>query len=243
MIYIISPHFDDAIGSCGGMISKCKDYEKITIVTVFTKEPVTPLSKFALHLNNLWKVENAVKTRIAENKCACEYYNIPYINLGFTEAIYRKDNGRDLYPFEGDIFGEIDPVDNILPVEIADKINEFVDTNDTVILPAAVGKHVDHILVLKSYEYLKKGINILLYKDFSYEGLPYWDWVRENIIYISESNLNDKKNAVLKYKSQIDMLFEEYGGIDNYYDSTNSSNGKFFEVYYQLIAKGESNGT
>ena len=127
--------------------------------------------------------------------------------------------------------------------DIADKINEFVDTNDTVILPAAVGKHVDHILVLKSYEYLKKGINILLYKDFSYEGLPYWDWVRENIIYISESNLNDKKNAVLKYKSQIDMLFEEYGGIDNYYDSTNSSNGKFFEVYYQLIAKGESNGT
>lgn len=243
MIYIISPHFDDAIGSCGGMISKCKGNEKITIVTVFTKEPITPLSEFALHLNDLWNVENAVITRTAENKSACEYLNLPYINLGFTEAIYRKDNGRDLYPREGDIFGEIDPADNTLPIEIADKINELVDTNDTVILPAAVGKHVDHILVLKSYKYLKEEIHISFYKDFSYEGFPYLDFIKESVIYISASNLNEKKKAVLKYNSQINMLFEEFGGIDKYYDSINSTNGKYFEVYYQLTKEGENNGT
>lgn len=239
MIYIISPHFDDAIGSCGGMISKYRDSEEITIVTVFTKEAKQPLSEFAIHLNALWKVEDAVKIRTKENQSACEFFNLPYINLGLTEAIYRKDGNRDLYPKEGDIFKEIDPADKTLPFRIAEKINGFANLNDMIILPAAVGRHVDHILVLKSYAFLKKRLKVLFYRDFSYKGPPYFNNMKEKRISISESNLEDKKTAVLLYKSQIGMLFEEFGGIDKYYAEVNSNDGELFEILYELMTEDE----
>lgn len=71
-IIFISPHIDDAILSCGGLIAKfSKEKKKILIVTVFT--------------------EGINKKRKNEDNELCKLLNVDYIHLRLTDVVKRKN--------------------------------------------------------------------------------------------------------------------------------------------------------
>lgn len=234
MITIVSPHFDDAVGSCGGMIASAAGKDTVQIITVFTQHPQYPLSEFAVHLHDMWNVEDAVSIRTQENVQACQVLHANALSLGFTEAIYRIHNGKHLYPKEGDIFTEIADCDFSLSQKIADAINAFSNDHDTIYLPAGIGGHVDHLLVAMCRPYLNKNCQVRFYQDFSYEGTPYYQNLTRYELCFCEEHFIQKKNAVQCYKSQLEMLFDEHGGLDSYYEMANRKSTKLYaEAYYR----------
>lgn len=102
--YYISPHFDDAIGSCGGRIhSDLVNGTDVYLITIFSK--VTgPFSDYAILLHNYWKLSDPFNDRKNENFEACKSLGIKTINLEYEDAIYRKKDNIYLYPNDGDIF-------------------------------------------------------------------------------------------------------------------------------------------
>lgn len=88
--YYISPHFDDAIGSCGGRIhSDLVNGTDVYLITIFSK--VTgPFSDYAILLHNYWKLSDPFNDRKNENFEACKSLGIKTINLEYEDAIYRK---------------------------------------------------------------------------------------------------------------------------------------------------------
>ena len=113
----ISPHLDDAICSCAGLINNyIKENHDVYVVTVFSNQ-VTPseLSEFAKELHSEW-AENGSFDRVKENDEACRELKVKSINLNFDDAIYRKHLDKFLYPInDGSIFDKPSKYDAFLP--------------------------------------------------------------------------------------------------------------------------------
>lgn len=237
MYIFLSPHFDDAIGSCGcWMYDLRKQNEKVEIVTVFAGERPETISPFAKELLELWGLENGVNERIQENEMASLVLGVTNREYPFVEAIYRMCDGDWLYPKDGDIFEELAEVDNYISEELMIMLCENYSKNDTFVFPSARGKHVDHILVKRTGEKLhKKGYSVLFYNDFSYDGQNKISYDNQELIMeFSQEHLDKKIESMLMYKSQLGMLFETIG-IHNYYRIENKMNDKIFEKYYVII--------
>lgn len=217
-LYYVSPHYDDAIGSCGGKIYM--DYlnkKKPIIITVFS-DVAAPFSNYADELHKYWGIKNPFTERKEENKNACKVINALEMKLSFEDAIYRTNNNEHLYPYNGDIFKKISKHDENLYIKIVDKLLNIINKDDILYFPMGIGSHVDHVIINKVGEYLKNnGYNVIYYVDFSYEGtIPIKYKLKESLVL--EPKIIEKKSlAMAQYKSQINMLFGDKNNIFNYY--------------------------
>lgn len=231
MKYIfLSPHFDDAIGSCGGFISRLKNLNnEVLIVTCFAQPISGPFSNFANELHNMWNLTKPVEERTVENNNACRCLQVNCRNLPFIEAIYRISNDRFLYPLADDIFKDIADEDYKLIDKIAKELIKIFSKEDVIYSPVAIGNHVDHLLVNAAAKKLKSlGYNIKFYRDFSYYGyVTTLSEYRSYNVVLTEEEIDKKIKAVKMYKSQLNMLFK--GKIYEYYK--NELEGK--EEYYE----------
>jgi hypothetical protein len=152
------------------------------------------------------------------------------INLEFVEAIYRRYDGKSLYPSSRSIFGELKESDKGLESKIYQKLYQYISREDNCYFPSARGNHVDHILARNVGEiFAEDGYNISYYRDFFYKGENYdkKNYVKKYVKFESECLLR-KVEAMRKYKSQIDMLFGD-SSIVKYYLLENQKG----EVYYE----------
>lgn len=228
--YYISPHFDDAIGSCGGRIhSDLVNGTDVYLITIFSK--VTgPFSDYAILLHNYWKLSDPFNDRKNENFEACKSLGIKTINLEYEDAIYRKKDNIYLYPNDGDIFKKIAPDDSLLLEKIYTNFKKRFSKDDKYYFPMSIGNHVDHCIANIIGRKLKReGYNILFYSDFSYEDFTSNRKEKKEIFYLTEENIKAKINAVSKYKSQIFMIFGSIEKIEEYY--RNKLNKE--EIYYE----------
>ncbi|MDO5568562.1 MAG: PIG-L family deacetylase [bacterium] len=217
--YYVSPHYDDAIGSCGGKIYfDFLSNISSTIITVFS-EVEEPFSEYAKKLHDYWKIENPYLERKKENENACIIVKAHEINLPYKDAIYRSCNNKYLYPNDGDIFNPINSLDNDLCNQIIENIKSIIKKDDIVYFPLGVGNHVDHMIVHNVGVILKKeGYNIKFYRDFSYKcDLVLNNEYKKNIFKLSDELIEKKSIAMSKYVSQIEMLFENKEKIIDYY--------------------------
>ena len=89
-IYYISPHFDDAIGSCGGKINNDRvNGNDVYVVTIFSRV-TAPFSDYAKSLHDYWNLVDPFNDRKKENLDACESIGAKVLNLEYEDAIYRK---------------------------------------------------------------------------------------------------------------------------------------------------------
>ena len=226
----LSPHFDDAIGSCGGLINRLVTRgDEVTVITVFAHIIKNDFSDFAKELNNLWNLKSPVEERIIENKNACEKMNIKYLNLDFTEAIYRKEKSKYLYPLSNDIFKDIVDEDSNLKNDIFDILCKYVKEDDLIYVPSSIGNHVDHKIVCEVGKMLTNTNKVIFYEDFSYEGSPNIAKTKIVKIKLSDEELFAKIEAVKEYKSQIEMLFGSIENIKLYYEKKLDRE----EIYYE----------
>lgn len=107
-IYILSPHFDDAILSMGMLMYKLKDYNNITVINCFTKAhrgPHTLSTKQFLKLSGYTDAEKLYNDRSVEDKGALSFLNVKYINLDLAEALFRRKPKKTIL---GKVIPELD---------------------------------------------------------------------------------------------------------------------------------------
>lgn len=230
-IFYISPHYDDAVGSCGARMSRDKMENEVNLITVFS-EVKKPFSEYANMLHAYWNLKNPLSDRKNENINVCKFLKINNIMLGFFDSIYRTFNNEYIYPSQESIFSKVSPLDSELIENIKIAILRYITKEDLIFFPLGVGSHVDHIIVSEVGKILKsENYKVSFYLDFYYTGmLPEMCESLDEVKIKFDSNfVNDKINAVKLYKSQVHMLYGDESKIAEYYNNKL----KGVEIYYE----------
>ncbi|MFZ2488278.1 MAG: PIG-L family deacetylase [Anaerolineae bacterium] len=229
---VLSPHYDDAALSCGGALAQLRDAGEPTLVaTIFGGKPdYADLSPFAqtIHARPLAEAD-LIEQRRKEEARALRVLGAPGVAADFLDAIYRRDpaDGRWLYDSEAALFGAVDAADEPLVEEIARWVAALSHPAACIlIVPLAIGEHVDHQVVQRAALLLEQfGYSLHYFEDYPYiarrpEGLE------ERLTWLAQSDrrqpehvilppavLQRKADAVMAYTSQLEMLFPGDGDL------------------------------
>lgn len=200
MHLFLSPHYDDAVYSCGGRIAQLtRAGQTARVYTVMGAQPPEKLPDTPLihELHARWKAgDDPVRARREEDETAVYVLDgqVGY-NNAIPDCIYRTAfGGRALYPDEASIFGAVNPDDPaIVALELklanASALWQEIrfDENDnplfvpqdpaliTLYAPLGVGNHVDHQIVRDWAFKLRQtypALTLMLYEDFPYIRQP-----------------------------------------------------------------------
>jgi LmbE family N-acetylglucosaminyl deacetylase len=231
----LSPHFDDAIGSCGGTICRLVSVgHAVRILTAFGGVECEPFSIPAQVLHNEWKLERPVSYRRVEDASACRVVGCESAFLEFPDAIYRQDaDGRHLYPTFESLRGSIASEDSLLAERIAAELRGYLSNRNTVVYcPLAIGAHVDHVVVKDCGRILKRhDSTVVYYRDFYYD--QQWtceakDSAMTRIdVTLTREELRKKLAAFSEYKSQISDLFDTQARMMSYFAETGKDESFF----------------
>ena len=148
-LVVVSPHLDDAVLSAFGLLSAATS---ATVVTVFAGVPApgTPPADYD-RLTRADAPAVRVADRRAEDRAALARLGARAVHLDFLDGPYR----------------DADPSVRVL----ADAIVAVVPPHDTLVLPAAIGSHADHVLAREAALLVPCGGRRLAMAD-----LPYAAW-------------------------------------------------------------------
>lgn len=225
----LSPHLDDVVLSCGGLIAQqVQAGERVLVVTFFAASPEndTP-TPFARELKERWGgAEDPVAVRRAEDLAALHVLGAEGLHLPFTDCVYRLDEptGVAYYPTVETIFAEIHPSEATWHRVLGDAFmaHEGSIAGARIYAPLTVGHHVDHLLVQRlALDLLARGQDVLFYEDYPYAGdaqaidavLGQWAgecWTGETA-YLDETAVRAKGDAVACHTSQISTF---WSGVD-----------------------------
>ena len=166
----LSPHLDDAVFSCGGLIAQqVSAGETVTVFTVCAGDsPVGELTPFAYELHRRWGGSGSpMAARRAEDLVACGRLGASVVHYTLVDAIYRRAaDGQPLYESEPAIFGALHPADEGLVPELAAALQPALHAEAEVYSPLGLGGHVDHRLTRRAAEHLERRL-------WYYPDLPY----------------------------------------------------------------------
>jgi LmbE family N-acetylglucosaminyl deacetylase len=212
----ISPHLDDAVLSCGGLIREQTSSK--TIVEIWTvcagDPPEGELSHFAQQLHEEWGTgsETPARRRL-EDIAACQRLGSRYRHLSFLDCIYRQSpDGTWLYPDGESIQATLAPQDDATIKTLQTFLATTLKPDDILVCPLSVGNHVDHQLVRLACEKLKRPI--LYYADVPYifdqpeQLLEFSISLLLQTYPFSQHSLESWQEAIQIYTSQFDSLFD-----------------------------------
>ncbi len=158
-ILVLSPHLDDAVLSCGGLLAQ---HQNALVITAFSADPPHErpplLSKLAMP--SLRRDEDAkAMMRVGAQR---QYLDIP-------DAIDRRNlAGERLYPRLAGLFGVVAREDAPLRDQITQAVTPLAEGR-LLLVPMAVGAHVDHQLCAHAGRKLQSaGHDVLFYEDAPY---------------------------------------------------------------------------
>ncbi len=212
----LSPHLDDAVLSCGGLIARqAANDEPVTVVTVCAGDtPVGELTPFAVELHRRWGGEGSpVAARRAEDRMACGRLGASVIQLEVVDAVYRRSKNVPLYPDEAAIFGPLNPADLGLVAQLAALLAEACSPTAYLYCPAGIGGHVDHRLTRMAAERL--GRPLWYYPDLPYaarggslpEGLGVPTGT-QTVVHLVEEEIQTWAVAAGEYRSQLSTFWQ-----------------------------------
>ncbi len=225
----LSPHPDDAVLSCGGLIYQlAQNGERPLVLTIFGGDPPAdvPFSAYARSLQERWQLgADASARRRDEDRAACDRLGCYLLQLPFADAVYRCDpRGQHLYPSEESIFSDL--VESSIVAEVAAALQARLQRMEQpqLIAPLTAGRHVDHIITRLSAEEVEPGL--IYYEDYPYAERPermthVWgsapdaakDWMSE-VIELSKDALRAKIEAVLQHRSQISTFYRDDAEVE-----------------------------
>lgn len=163
----LSPHLDDAAFSCGGLLATLGGAGwRVTMATLFTQSVPDPRG-FALACQRdkgLGPEVDYMALRRTEDVAAAKKLGIaPPLHLPFPEAPHRG------YGSAPELFSDIRPDDRVAET-LAPAIAALIaaEAPDLILMPQAVGGHVDHIQVVHALRALAPVQPILWWRDFPY---------------------------------------------------------------------------
>lgn len=220
----LSPHLDDAIYSCGGIIASfISAGDIVTVITVFAGNPEPgPISPFAAGIQERWGVvESPMVARRAEDRMACGRLGASVVHLQLPDAIYRRDDSQEpLYGSETGLFQDIRPEESRLPESIQPLLKGVVPPEAKVYCPLAVGGHVDHRIV-------RLATDGLFYQTYYYSDQPYAARGgtvpaslppiegEELLLSLADLEIEIWAQAAAEYRSQLSTFWEGYQSLLN----------------------------
>lgn len=226
----LSPHLDDAVLSCGGMIHRqTQAGEHVRVITICAgNAPPGPLSAFAQALHDRWQTPaNAVDVRRAEDAAALALLGADVLHLDVPDCIYRGTGGEYWYASEGAIFGELHPAEAELIEKLAEQLRGLGPGR--VYAPYGLGHHVDHQLTRRAAE--QAGGIYAYYEDYPYaerESVVATDALSPQIVALRLENVATKVRAIAAYASQISSFWPTLDLMD-----------QAIHTYAQRVGKGE----
>jgi len=215
-IRVLSPHLDDAVLSCGGTLHRLRrEGHPVEVITVFAGDPVFPLPPFAQTLHARWGGgEDPMAMRRAEDVAALALLGATPIHWAFPDVIYRRDaHGQPLCRDREDLFRPPHPDEApwIERIRAALAALPWAE-GDLLLVPMALGGHVDHRLVRAAVEGAPlPGIRWGFYEDFPYAeraetpaGPP---GGHPHCVALTEEDLRARAQAIQAYRSQWPIFF------------------------------------
>lgn len=235
----LSPHLDDAVLSCGGLMHALTQRgESVILLTVMAGDPPddlpdTPLLK---EVKALWEQGRyLVSTRRFEDAHAARTLGARVVQMPFAECLFRTAKWGDgsrapLYPREDSPFADYDDADEtrVLLLECQSPVRQNVAV---IYAPLCVDQHVDHRLVrdwalvltgaknapaLKFYEEYpaienKIGLNRAL--EFYKRDMPALSLQLEAVPLPDEAAAA-KIRALRCYQSHVHVLWQDLDGME-----------------------------
>ncbi|VVB86395.1 GlcNAc-PI de-N-acetylase [uncultured archaeon] len=222
----LSPHYDDAILSCGGLIyAQCRAGERVGILTLCTSLPDhVPESALARQYLAAWsKSGDGMANRRVENATVLSNWGVQNWECSTPDAIFRTGGGTSYYQSRADLFCEphIDDAAFLLPVW-EEWLQQLADKEKNILLyaPLGVGGHVDHELARRLGQRMgQTGWKVCFYEDYPYvelesDGVKVAQAKFESYKWTSRTvsiDVQAKIDALRAYHTQIGPVF----GCDN----------------------------
>jgi LmbE family N-acetylglucosaminyl deacetylase len=231
MHLFLSPHFDDAVLSCGGMIHKLTSAgEQVIVLTVMAgspepeRMPDTPLIQ---ELHARWgQGSDPISARRREDIDAIATLHAEVQHLAvWVDCIYRTSrSGQPLYPTVESIFGEIardDQAAKLIPTVV---LPQLANTR-FLYAPLGLGHHVDHQIVRNWALELRKqnpALALKFYEEYPYskdktaaeQALAFFSTtapplqLEPDTVVLTEPDVDVKIKAIACYSSQISSFWE-----------------------------------
>lgn len=234
----LSPHLDDAILSCGGVMHRLSGQgERVIVVTVMAGEP--PGEQFdspvLRSIRSPWKdSENVFTTRRSEDAQAAQQLGAQVYHLAFTECAFRgaicgTGERVALYPQYDSPFLEINEADDAR-VSLLNMRLPFEDVT-AIYAPLCVDDHVDHRLVrdwalvltgsqdapaLRFYEefpHSRSKAALQRAHNFYQRQLPALT-MEQAVIPLDEGDVEAKLQAMRCYRSHLNVLWNDVAELD-----------------------------
>ncbi|MEM9953889.1 MAG: PIG-L family deacetylase [Chloroflexota bacterium] len=245
-IVFLSPHYDDAIYSCGGTIfTLTQQGYQVTIWTLMAGIPTLPLPITPVLEDNhqRWQSgENPVLIRRQEDQTASKIVGAKTHYAELLDCIYRTVDDVPLYPSEASLWQTIHPEDPALAYLNTLDLTEF----DQVYTPLGVGEHVDHLIVRDWAWQLtqNQSVPVYFYVEYPYcrnrtvvnqalENHPASLQVETRSF--SEQAMQHKIKAMATYQSQISSFWDDESAIDDEVRQTFTHDSQFVEEFAHII--------
>lgn len=206
----VSPHFDDVVWSCGGVVaSLIRRGEPVRILTVCAARPKAPLTPFAAYLHAVWGLgADPVGARRDEDRAAVAVLGAEPVWLEELDAIYRhpayaSPAALTLAPRDDD--------------HLAERVAAACGaTTGTLVFPLGVGGHVDHRACCQAgLAVLRSGARVAFYAELPYALAPRALEQRLTVLGLAlapevldgAADIALKLDAAVCYASQIDAMF------------------------------------
>ena len=216
----LSPHLDDVVYSCGGLIwEQVQSGVQVEIWTICAGNVQSPLSPYAQSLHTRWQTgPEAVFVRRAEDLEACQKLGVLAKHFDIPDCIYRyiPNSGEPVVSSDDDLFSPLKPEESYLVEKLACQLESGLPPQTNLVCPLTVGGHMDHRLTRMAAEALKR--SLWYYADFPYvvgEGANLDRYVglkwQASQFLITEPALNAWQEAIAAYGTQISTF---WGGVD-----------------------------
>jgi len=230
-VLLLSAHLDDAVLSCGALLSRLGGRTPVTVVTVFTEAGQPPHTRAAqryLEQCGAGDAAGLYVDRRREDVEVLESLGVEHVHLGVSDALFRRREVVPLlarlgrvapetahrYPtYRFDIAkGRVARGDRALLYQLEADLRAQADRIDAALVfgPIGVGRHVDHLLTRSLTERLGQRAAVL-YSDFPYDmhDSPDANYLEANgLAPVTWDQDIDAKNALIKgYRTQAEALF------------------------------------
>lgn len=228
---VLSPHYDDAVFSCGAAIHRwIREGTKVLVVNICAASPESSdaLSPLAQEFHDSMGGGDVVDMRRKEDHRAIDSLGAEHVELSFRDCIYRGPEDMWFYQELNQIFGKVHPAESrrheLIRSEIEEKI--ALDDNCTVYAPLGIGRHVDHQIVFACAKAIQaSGVKTLYYEDYPYadtnfphpldagnssslnELISQFPQMMSSFLEVTEADLVAKVGAVMTYSTQLAVMF------------------------------------
>ena len=220
----LSPHLDDAVYSCGGVIRELVVKGiPVEVWSVFTADPPEgSLSPFAQSLHARWKEKaNPSWIRREEDKHALKLLGCTFRHLYYPDCIYRRDpqTNEPIIKNDDDLFSEDYQIETDLLQNLTKDLKSRLKYEAEIISPLGMGGHIDHRVTRMAAE--KLGVPLWFYADYPYAAknpekvnafLP--ETAVPEVMDITEAGIEMWLKAIACYPSQISSFWKSVDEMD-----------------------------